>query len=134
MRSLEPDSPQGYIRRGRSYYALGGFRSARALCEGKTESWGGQLCLAITYDKLGHHADAEAMVGKLKASMGDDAAYQYVEIYAQWGNTNKALDWLETAWRRRDPGLVYLKTDPLLDPLRNEPRFQAIERALKFPA
>jgi hypothetical protein len=40
---------------------------------------------------------------------------------------------LETAWRLRDPGLEYLKTDPLLDPLRKEPRFQAIERELKFP-
>jgi len=26
-----------------------------------------------------------------------------------------------------------VKTDPLLDPLRKEPRFQAIERALRFP-
>jgi hypothetical protein len=31
-------------------------------------------------------------------------------------------------------GLVLLKTDPLMDPLRNEPRFQAIERQLKFPS
>ena len=30
--------------------------------------------------------------------------------------------------RMRDPGLELLKTDPLLDPLRKEPRFQAIER------
>jgi len=29
--------------------------------------------------------------------------------------------------------LIYLKTEPLLDPLRKEPRFQAIERELKFP-
>jgi len=35
--------------------------------------------------------------------------------------------------RLRDAGLVYVKTDPLLDPLRREPRFQAIEQALKFP-
>jgi hypothetical protein len=33
----------------------------------------------------------------------------------------------------RDPGLVELKTDPLMDPLRKEPRFQAIEGQLKFP-
>jgi hypothetical protein len=26
-----------------------------------------------------------------------------------------------------------LKVDPLLDPLRKEPRYRAIERALKFP-
>ena len=35
--------------------------------------------------------------------------------------------------RLRDPGLANLKLDPLIDPLRQEPRFQAIERALKFP-
>jgi hypothetical protein len=32
-----------------------------------------------------------------------------------------------------DPGLEYLNTAPLTDPLRKEPRFQAIERELKFP-
>jgi hypothetical protein len=35
--------------------------------------------------------------------------------------------------RLRDSGLTGLKTDPLLDPLRKEPRFQAIERKLQFP-
>ena len=29
-------------------------------------------------------------------------------------------------------GLLYLKTDPFLDPVRKEPRFQAIERDLKY--
>jgi hypothetical protein len=35
--------------------------------------------------------------------------------------------------RKRDGGLEILKMDPLMGPLRNEPRFQAIERSLKFP-
>jgi hypothetical protein len=35
--------------------------------------------------------------------------------------------------RLRDPGLSLLKVDPLMDPLRKEPRYQAIERELKFP-
>jgi hypothetical protein len=65
--------------------------------------------------------------------VGDAAAYQYATIYAQWGNRAKALEWLETALRLRDPGLEYLKTDPLMDPLRQEPGFQAILRELKFP-
>ena len=87
----------------------------------------------MIYDKLRQHADAEAELAKMKAALGDAAAYQYATIYAQWGNSLKALEWLETALRLRDPGLIQLKTDPLLDPLRKEPRFKAIERELKFP-
>jgi len=85
------------------------------------------------YDRLGRHADAEAVLAKMKAALGDAVAYQYAEIYAQWGNRASALDWLATALRLRDSGLRQLKTDPLLDPLRKEPRFQAIERQLQFP-
>jgi hypothetical protein len=87
----------------------------------------------VTYDKLGRHADAEAELSKLKVALGDASAYQYATIYAQWGNRAKAREWLETALRLGDPGLENVKTDPLLDPLRQEPRFQAIERELKFP-
>jgi hypothetical protein len=87
----------------------------------------------VIYDKLRQHADAEAVLSKMKTEDGDTSAYQYATIYAQWGNTLKALEWLGTALRLRDPGLVQLKVDPLMDPLRQEPRFQAIERELKFP-
>jgi hypothetical protein len=51
----------------------------------------------------------------------------------RWGDRAKAREWLETALRLRDPVLIFLETDPLLDPLRKEPRFQAVERQLKFP-
>jgi hypothetical protein len=40
---------------------------------------------------------------------------------------------LEIALRLRDSDLSELKAEPALDPLREEPRFQAIERELKFP-
>ena len=56
-----------------------------------------------------------------------------MQIYAQWGNPARALEWLGTAVSLRDPGPVLLKTDRLLDPLRHEARFQAIESTLKFP-
>jgi TolB-like protein len=135
--TLDPDDSAAYGYRGLSYYALGNYDGARASCEPKADKpeveFVTRPCLAITYDKLGRHADAEGVLTKEKASEGDADAYQYAEIYAQWGNSAKALDWLETAQRLQDSGLVFLKTDPLLDPLREEPRFQAIARALKFP-
>jgi TolB-like protein/tetratricopeptide (TPR) repeat protein len=129
---LNPDF-RVYGDRGFTYYGLGNLQSARASCETKPDYWSSEWCLAIIYDKLGRHADAEAELAKLKAAQSDAAAYQFATIFAQWGNRAQALEWLETALRLRDPGLENLKTDPLLDPLREEPRFQAIERELKFP-
>jgi TolB-like protein/Flp pilus assembly protein TadD len=131
--SLDPDFKRPYAERGLAYYGLGDLQSARLSCEVQPDDWQSQQCLAMVYEKLGRHADAEAQVAKLKAAGGDTNAYQYATIYAQWGNKAKALDWLETALRLRDSGLEWLKTDSLLDPLRQAPRFQAVERELKFP-
>jgi TolB-like protein len=131
--SLQSDNKPAYAFRGLAYYGLGDLQGARASCETKPDYWASRWCLAVVYDKLGRHADAEAVLVKMKEAFGDASAYQYATIYAQWGNRAKALEWLDTATRVRDPGLEFLKTDPLMDPLRNEPRFQAIERELKFP-
>jgi eukaryotic-like serine/threonine-protein kinase len=131
--SLAPDVEETYAARGLAYYGLGDLERARASCETKPDQWDSQQCLAVIYGKLGRHADAEAELAKLKAEQGDALAYQYATIYAQSDDRPKALEWLEMALRLRDPGLIELKTDPLLDPLRQEPRFQAVMRELKFP-
>ena len=130
--SLEPEFKQAYGLRGLAYYGLGDLQSARASCETNPDHWFSRLCLSVTYYKLGRHSDAEAVLSEMKTAMGDASAYQYAAIYAQWGDRIKALEWLDTALRLRDPGLVELKADPLMDPLRQDPRFQAIERELKF--
>jgi len=131
--TLDPDYADPYIVWG-FYYLIGDLQASRTWCEKRPAEWGAQMCLAIVYNKLGRHADAEAELAKLKASnpAADDWA-QYAEIYAQWGYTSKALDCLEKALPSRPPEMQYLKITPLLDPLRKEPRFQAVMRELKFP-
>ena len=114
-----------------AYYELGDLQGARAACNDKRDNWISQVCLAVIYDKLGEHGDAEAQLAKLLAD--DSLAYQWAQVYAQWSNVAKGLDALDVALRLRDPGLRYLKVDSLLDSLRNEPRFKAIEKALNFP-
>ena len=131
--ALEPDNARTIGLRGLAYYLLPNLQVARSSCEAKPDHWFTQWCLAVVYDKLGRHADAEAELATMKATTGDTSAYQYATIYAQWGNTPNALDWLDTALRVGDPGLIFLKTDPLMDSLRNEPHFQAVMRELKFP-
>lgn len=130
--ALDPQEVQSFGFRGLAYYGLGDFQRARSSCEARSSDEFAQFCLALTYHKLGRQTDAEAELAKLRA-VGNRWAYRCATIYAQWGNTNQALEWLETALRGRVPFLRWLKIDPLMDPLRQEPRFQTIERALKFP-
>jgi TolB-like protein/Tfp pilus assembly protein PilF len=134
-RALTPNDVFATSWLGAAYRALGDLQSARAAFESiqGTNTFNKLFGLAMTYDKLGRHTDAEAMLTQLRASGGDDAAVFYSEIYTQWGDTTRALGWLETAMRRQDPYLEYVKVNPLFDPLRKEPRFHAIERELKFP-
>jgi tetratricopeptide (TPR) repeat protein len=134
-RALTPNDVYATSWLGAAYRALGDFQSARATFESiqAADTFNKLFGLAVTYDKLGRHADAETMLAQLRALRGDSAAVFYSEIYAQWGDPTRALGWLETAMRQQDPYLEYVKMNPLFDPLRNDPRFQAIERALKFP-
>jgi TolB-like protein/Tfp pilus assembly protein PilF len=131
--SLNPDFKLAHGQRGRAFYVAGDLEKARASCEVKRDDWASQWCLAMVYEKVGRRADAEAELSKMKSALGDALAIQYATIYAQWGDRSKALEWLETAMRLRDSGLEGLKTDPLFDPLRQEPRFQAVMRELRFP-
>jgi TolB-like protein/lipoprotein NlpI len=131
-RALTPEDVSVNMWLGMTYYLSGDFQNARIACERAGEV-NGPWCLAMIYDKLGRHTEAETMLAKVRTIAGDRLAEGYADIYAQWGDTARALDWLETAMRNRDPYLAYTKVNPFFDPLRNEPRFLAIERALKFP-
>jgi len=130
---LDFDSSDLKNARGLNYLMLGELQSARESCETKKRDWQGWLCLAILYDRLHRRADAEIERAAMQAEFGEGAAYQMAEIYAQWGEIPKALDWLETAYRLPDAGVIGVKLDPLVDPLRKEPRFREIERKLNFP-
>jgi TolB-like protein/Flp pilus assembly protein TadD len=131
--ALDPGDPDLQKEAGFTHYMLGDLQNARSLCEKEPETLLGNWCLAVVYDKLGRHDEAQAMLNRLRAARGDDGAYEYAVVYAQWGETAKALEWLEAAMRVHEPKLERVRVNPFLDPVRSEPRFQAIERELKFP-
>jgi hypothetical protein len=43
------------------------------------------------------------------------------------------MDWLEEAYEVHVPGLPYIGTSPLFDPLRSDPRFQDLLRRMNLP-
>ena len=131
--ALEPHDAVSITTICNAYFNMGQLERARQVCEQQLDNWENQQLLAVIYHRLGRQDDAQKMYDTLHHDSGDGAAYQFAAIYAQWGDTAKALKWLEKAWKLRDPGLEQLKMDPLMEPLRSEPRYQAIIKALKFP-
>jgi TolB-like protein/Tfp pilus assembly protein PilF len=128
------DASDARTQLGVTQYLIGDFEAARLSCESTAKDYDfRQQCMAMVYHKLSRRTDAEAALAELKVHLSDSGPTTYAEVYAQWGEINKALEWVDTALRLRNPGLEGFKTDPLMDPLRNEPRFQAVMRALKFP-
>jgi hypothetical protein len=55
------------------------------------------------------------------------------EAYGGLGENSRALAWLERAYEDSGQWMVYMASYPGLDPLRSEPRFQALRRRMNFP-
>lgn len=91
--------------------ATGHWNEAILLCQ-PDPSWNGRHCLAMAYYKLGRRDEGAQLLRGLKKEFGDSLAYQYAQVYAQWGEPQQSLEWLVTAVRLKDPGLSELRTDP----------------------
>jgi TolB-like protein/Tfp pilus assembly protein PilF len=87
---------------------------------------------AIVEQKLGNTPAARAAMARLVADFGDRVLYQQAQILAQWGDRTAALAKLERARTVGDSGLIYARNDPMLDPLRDDPRFTRLLGTLGF--
>ena len=105
--------------------------AARSVCANGSE-WPLVECLAIADYKLGKYAEADENMAKLQAMMGNNGAYVYSEIFAQWGRPSESIAWLEKARQFNDSGLTMITYDPFLDPIRSQPKFLEVEKALHF--
>ena len=89
---------------------------------------------AILAARGGDRAGAEALIAKIRNAYADSASYQYGQIYAQIGDADRAFAAFDKAVEVGDPGLLIFKRDPVLDPIRRDPRFAGLLTRLKFPA
>ncbi|MCA1825856.1 MAG: hypothetical protein ABR567_01035 [Myxococcales bacterium] len=73
---------------------------------------------------------------RLLAQMEERSRREYVApsaralVHIGLGDNAEALSWLEKGYSELDWRLIYLKSDPLFDPLRGDPRFHAILRRM----
>ena len=84
--------------------------------------------------RAGKRPEAEQLLDELegvgRAGYVSPAALAILHIGL--GNVEQALDWAERAYDERRGWLVYFKVNPMLDPLRDQPRFAELLRKMRL--
>lgn len=86
--------------------------------------------LGNAYARAGQPANAQKTIAELEKHVQENGVgrYEIALVYAGLGKKQEAFKWLEEAYDAHDVGLLYLKVDPCLDPLRSDPRFDDLVR------
>lgn len=107
-KGMYPQSIQAFLQAGNGPYTLGH--------------------LGNVYARSGNTAAAMRMIPLLEENVRRDGVgrYEIALIYAGLGDKTQAFKWLDAAYEAHDVGLVYLKVDPCLNPLRSDPRFAVL--------
>jgi tetratricopeptide (TPR) repeat protein len=90
--------------------------------------------MASAYAAAGRRREANTLLDELVKGRGP---FEYLNIaltYLALGNRDAALEWLAKAMDAHQGYMRWVGVIPFLDPLRDDPRFQAIIAPLKLPA
>ncbi|HLK48755.1 MAG TPA: tetratricopeptide repeat protein, partial [Bryobacteraceae bacterium] len=126
---LEPRFFPAHHTLGLAFEATGRYEEARAAFEQSAAGSGNPTAssaLARSLALMGEKEEARRLLAELLALGRRSYVLPYLPavIYAGLGEPDEALAWLERAFEDRDPYLVWIRTDPRLDSLRDRPQFE----------
>jgi len=136
---FDPSFYKAYTSMGRAYAQLGNYSEARTMLEKGRELAGdvpnilaalGQV-LALSGDVRG----ARDLLAQLSARAleGYVPSTCFAVVHLGLSETGRALEWLEKGCEQHELTMTMVKVHPVYDPLRQEPRFQALLQRMRFP-
>lgn len=136
---MDPSSEWAHLNLGQAYEQKGQFGPAIEELQKALElSHSSPLtisALAHAEALSGNHAAANKLLAQLEALSKKQyvSPYYVAIVYLGLGKNEVAMNWLEQAYADHSNGLVFLKVEPELDPLRKNPRFIVLQSRLNFP-
>ena len=135
-----PEAPWIYLGLGHLYVQKGMFTEAFAqlnkakdLMEDSPVAW---ESLGYAYAKAGQRDEALKILDQLQARANKG---EYVWplgvawIYIGLGDKDQAFTWLDKAFAEQSDALRQIKTHPIYDPLRTDPRFTDLLKRMRLP-
>ena len=117
---------------GRHDEAVEAFRQAASLEPGDVFS---QAYLGSALGLAGQRQEALTILERLERRRTQEyvGGIFLAQVCLGLGEHDQAISWLQQAAEERDSWLVVLNTWPEYDPLRSDPRFQALLKKMNFP-
>jgi serine/threonine-protein kinase len=134
--AIDPNYPQAYyvlgqvaIGQSRPADAVAPFEKAVALFPRDSVSL---AYLASAHALAGQRTKAQVILNELseKAKREYISPMRFVWIYASLGDVDSAMKWLQKSYEERQPMLWWLNVNPLMNPLRRDPRFSELLRKM----
>lgn len=130
--AMNPQISRSYGAIGDALLNLGKVDDALAAYAKEPAKYTRLTGLAIAQKRAGDDASATQTFADLVSDMGDQVLYQQAQVQAQFGAIDLAFAKLSAARDVGDSGLVYLRNDPFLDPLRTDRRMAAVLASVGF--
>jgi len=135
---MDPNFGLGHLCIGTSYVYEGHFQEGITELQRATGLLPGNPYfigqLGIAYALSGDHARARKVLSKLKNhSPPYLPAYCIAMVYAGLADKEQTLFWLQKGYEERNDDMIYMKIEPVFDPIRSDPRFQDLIRRVGFP-
>ncbi|MGE0440092.1 MAG: tetratricopeptide repeat protein [Gemmatimonadales bacterium] len=108
----------------RAYFGQGRYREALA----EARRAGDSLGAVLIRSRIGEVSRAEALaaIANQGAPALEDHPFIAAISYAILDEVDSSFAWLDRGYRRHHPDLMSLKVEPMLDPLRADPRYPAL--------
>jgi len=119
-----------YVARQKYDEAIAEFKTAA----GFSNNGGAWAGLAYGYAMGGRRDEALQIVDELKTTRkrGLIVPYRLAAVYLALGDKDQAIEWLRKDYEGRGNWMNQLKVDPVMDPLRPDPRFKELMRRMRF--
>jgi TolB-like protein/DNA-binding winged helix-turn-helix (wHTH) protein/Flp pilus assembly protein TadD len=123
-----------YLNKGRQQEAIQEFRQALQLSGDDDKDF--LLDLGFAYAATGNRPEAQKILARLTKlnQQGLVPSGSIAILYGSLGELDKAFQWMDKAYKERDPELTYIKVPGRrFEPLRHDPRFQNLVRRIGLP-
>ncbi|HET6576761.1 MAG TPA: protein kinase [Gemmatimonadales bacterium] len=120
-----------YLQSGQWDEAAAAFREAIAISHSPALAVAGLGAVAAGRGRLD---EARAALAQLERSASEEyvSPVAFVMMHAALGSSDAAFAWLDRAYEERRGWLAYLNVEPMLDPLRGDPRFRKLLERMRL--